>query len=89
MCPFICGVGVRAGGTCPRCPPYDAGPDFTSKIMIQFNQKWIMLRNALNFKGQGIQKLYTRREKKLEPKGLIIGNFASGEITLHLLSAVS
>ena len=76
MCPFICGVGVRAGGT---CPPYDAGPDFTSKIMIQFSQKWIMLRNALNFKGQGIQKLYTRREKKLEPKGLIIGNFASGE----------
>ena len=87
--PLSVELGSEQGGTCPRCPPYDAGPDFTSKMMIQFSQKWIMLRNALNFKGQGIQKLYTRREKKLEPKGLIIGNFASGEITLHLLSAVS
>ena len=70
MCPFICGVGVRAGGHDARAPPpYDAGPDFTSKI-IQFSQKWIMLRNALNFKGQGIQKLYTRREKNLNQKAL-------------------
>ena len=69
MCPFICGVGVRAGGHVPP-PPYDAGPDFTSKIMIQFSQKWIMLRNALNFKGQKIQKLYTRREKNLNQKAL-------------------
>ena len=71
MYPFICGVGVRAGGHVPPVPPpYDAGPDFTSKIMIQFSQKWIMLRNALNFKGQGIQKLYTRREKNLNQKAL-------------------
>ena len=70
MYPFICGVGVRAGGYVPPVPPYDAGPDFTSKIMIQFSQKWIMLRNALNFKGQGIQKLYTRREKNLNQKAL-------------------
>ena len=29
-----------------------------------------MLWNALNFKGQGIQKLYTRREKNLNQKAL-------------------
>ena len=26
MCPFICGVGVRAGGHVPPVPPYVAGP---------------------------------------------------------------
>ena len=60
-------LGSEQGARAP--PPYDAGPDFTSKI-IQFSQKWIMLRNALNFKGQGIQKLYTRREKNLNQKAL-------------------
>ena len=65
--PLSVELGSEQGGT---CPPYDAGPDFTSKIMIQFSQKWIMLRNALNFKGQGIQKLYTRREKNLNQKAL-------------------
>ena len=38
--------------------------------MIQYSQKLIMLRNALNFKGQGIQKLYARREKNLNQKAL-------------------
>ena len=69
MCPFICRVGGQSRGA-RAPPPHDAGPDFTSKIMIQFSQKWIMLRNALNFKGQGIQKLYTRREKNLNQKAL-------------------
>ena len=30
MCPFISGVGVRAGGCVPPMPPYDAGPDAIS-----------------------------------------------------------
>ena len=65
---YLWSWGQSRGARAPP-PPYDAGPDFTSKI-IQFSQKWIMLRNALNLKGQGIQKLYTRREKNLNQKAL-------------------